>query len=119
MGGESLDIALLAAGFAFLIYFLPRPHPSWLAAWIGAAVASILFAVGKWAVGLYLARSMVSSAYGAAGSLVVVMIWVYYTSQVLLVGAALTHAVDQARQDMRRPGTARGRPREDPPAPFH
>jgi membrane protein len=64
-GGECLNLALLATAFAVLICFLPDPHPSWFGAWVGAFAASLLFTLGKWAVGLYLGRSSVSPANGA------------------------------------------------------
>ena len=65
--------------------------------WIGAAVTSALFAVGKWAIGLYLGRSSVASAFGAAGSLVVVMVWVYYSAQIFLLGAEFTRLYAEER----------------------
>jgi membrane protein len=62
----------------------------WRDVWIGAGVTAALFAVGKFAIGLYLGRSTVASAFGAAGSLVVVMVWVYYSAQIFLLGAEFT-----------------------------
>jgi membrane protein len=74
-----------------MIYkIMPRVRIAWGDVWVGAAVTSALFAVGKWAIGLYIGRSSVGSAFGAAGSLVVVMVWVYYSAQIFLLGAEFT-----------------------------
>jgi membrane protein len=65
--------------------------------WIGAAITSALFTVGKFAIGLYLGKSNVGSAYGAAGSLVIVLVWVYYSAQILLYGAEFTQVYANRR----------------------
>jgi membrane protein len=88
----ALDLAssmiVLTIAFAALIRWLPdRPPPARVVA-IGAATAAALFSLGKFVVGLYIARASVVSTYGAAGSLVVLIIWVFYTAQVLLIGVA-------------------------------
>jgi membrane protein len=58
--------------------------------WPGAALTSLLFTVGKFVIGLYLGKSAVASAYGAGGSLVIIVVWVYYSAQILLFGAEFT-----------------------------
>ena len=58
--------------------------------WIGAAATALLFTLGKFLIGLYLAKSSVASTYGAAGSLVIVLLWIYYSSQILFLGAEFT-----------------------------
>ena len=73
--------------------------------WIGACATAALFAVGKFLIGLYLGRSSVASAFGAAGSLVVMMVWVYYSAQIFLLGAELTWVYAHAY------GSRRGEPR--------
>jgi hypothetical protein len=74
-----------------MIYkLLPRCEIGWKDVWIGAAVTSLLFAVGKLLIGLYLGRSSAASGFGAAGSLVIVLLWVYYSSQIFLLGAEFT-----------------------------
>jgi membrane protein len=84
----SASVLVITAAFAALIRWLPdRPPPARVVA-IGAATAALLFSVGKWLVGIYIARASVVSTYGAAGSLVVLIIWVFYTSQALLIGVA-------------------------------
>ncbi len=69
---------------------LPDVEISWGDVWIGGAITAILFTLGKFLLGLYLARSTVSSAYGAAGSLVVILLWVYYSAQIIFFGAEFT-----------------------------
>src|SRR5205085_12277658 len=76
--------------YPFTHKYIPRVHVAWHDVWVGAAVTSALFAIGKFAIGLYLGKSGVSSAFGAAGSLVVVMVWVYYSAQIFLFGAEFT-----------------------------
>jgi membrane protein len=62
----------------------------WRDIWLGGVITSVLFTVGKLLIGLYIAQSSVASVYGAAGSFVVILIWVYYSSQILLLGAEFT-----------------------------
>jgi membrane protein len=96
---------VLALAFAGLIYSLPATRPTARATWIGALFTAILFSIGKYFIGLYLGRASVASAYGAAGSFVVVVLWVYYASQILLLGAELTAVIDRRRgaaQERRR-----------------
>ena len=76
--------------FAFIYRFLPDAKISWKDVWIGSAVTALLFLSGKQVLGIYLAQKGVTSSYGAAGSLVMVLIWVYYTAQIFLLGAAFT-----------------------------
>jgi len=82
--------------FAMIYKFMPRVRIAWRDVWVGAAVTAALFAVGKWAIGLYIGRSSVASAFGAAGSLVVAMVWVYYSSQIFLLGAEFTRVHAEA-----------------------
>jgi membrane protein len=87
MGGSFLITTIL---FATIYKILPDVDISWRDVWIGAAATAALFAVGKLGIGMYLGRSTFSSAYGAAGSLLVLLAWVYYSSQILLLGAEFT-----------------------------
>lgn len=77
---------------AAMYKWLPRVRLSWRDVWIGAAASSVLSVVGQYLIGLYLGRAAVTSAYGAAGSLVAVLIWLYYSAQIFLFGAELTKA---------------------------
>jgi len=85
-----VSIVLLTLLFAMLFKVLPDVEISWGDVWIGGALTAILFTLGKFLLGLYLARSTVSSAYGAAGSLVVILLWVYYSAQIIFFGAEFT-----------------------------
>ena len=78
--------------FAMIYKILPSVPIAWQDVWVGAAITSLLFAVGKWLIGLYLGRSTVASPFGAAGTLVVVILWVYYSAQVFFLGAEFTRA---------------------------
>ena len=91
----TLSTTVLALAFAALLRWLPDAPPTHRAVWAGAITSALLFAVGKHAIGLYLGRASISSSYGAAGSFVVFMLWVYYSAQILLFGAALAAAVDE------------------------
>jgi membrane protein len=82
-----LSFALITVLFAFIFKILPDVRIAWRDVWLGAAVTALLFSVGKYLIGLYLGQSSVSSAFGAAGSLVILLLWVYYTAQILLFGA--------------------------------
>jgi len=82
---------LLATGlFAAIFKVLPDAQVRWRDVWVGAAATALLFAVGKELLGLYLGRSSVSSSYGAAGSVLVLLLWVYYAAQILFLGAEFT-----------------------------
>ncbi len=83
---------MIALLLAMIFKILPDVPVAWGDVWIGAAVASILLTTGKALIGLYLARSTVATAYGAASSLVILLTWVYYSAQIILFGAEVTHA---------------------------
>jgi membrane protein len=87
-----LSLAVVTALFAMMFKTLPDVHIKWRDVWVGAAVTAGLFTLGKFGLGIYLGSAGVSSAYGAAGSIVALVIWVYYSAQVLLVGAEFTEA---------------------------
>lgn len=78
--------------FAMIYKILPDVTVAWRDVWVGAAVTSLLFTAGKFLIGLYLAKTSAASAYGAAGSLVVILLWVYYSAQILFLGAEFTQA---------------------------
>jgi membrane protein len=89
--------ALLTVAFAALLRWLPDRPPRHRGLAISAIVSAVLFTLGKNLIGLYLARAGVASSYGAAGSFVVVMLWVYYSSQIMLFGAACGYADEALR----------------------
>jgi membrane protein len=81
---------LIAAMFALIYKVMPRVRVQWRDVWIGAVFTALLFTLGKALIGFYIGRSGVVSAFGAAGSLVVVLLWVYYSAQIFLIGAEFT-----------------------------
>ena len=85
-----VSFAVSTGLFAMIFKVLPEARIAWPDVWMGAAMTALLFTIGKFAIGLYLGKSNVASAYGAAGSLVVVLVWVYYSAQILLFGAEFT-----------------------------
>jgi membrane protein len=85
-----LSLGMVTLLFAMIFKFLPDAKIAWRDVWIGAFLTAILFTAGKFALGLYLAKSGVASSYGAAGSLIVLLLWVYYSSQILFFGAEFT-----------------------------
>ena len=76
--------------FAMIYKWMPRVHVQWHDVWIGAVVTALLFTIGKFLIGLYIGKSGVASGFGAAGSLVIVFVWVYYSAQIFLLGAEFT-----------------------------
>ncbi len=89
---SNIIISLLITFLLFMMIFkvLPDVHIKWKHVWVGALVTSVLFVLGKYLIGLYLGTSSLSSTYGAAGSLVVFLLWVYYSAQILFLGAEFT-----------------------------
>jgi len=87
-----ISFGVVTALFALMFKTLPDARIHWRDVWVGSAVTAGLFTLGKFGLGLYLGSAGVSSAYGAAGSIVALVIWVYYSAQVLLVGAEFTEA---------------------------
>ncbi len=82
--------ALITLLFALMYKFLPDVMIEWRDVWVGAAVTALLFSIGKFLIGLYLGNSSVASTYGAAGSLIILLLWIYYSTQILFFGAELT-----------------------------
>jgi membrane protein len=91
-----VSLVLFSALFALMYRYLPDVRIEWRDVAFGALLTALLFAVGKHAIGLYLGRSAVGSAYGAAGSLVVLLLWVYYSALVFFFGAEVTEAYAHA-----------------------
>lgn len=88
---DSLAFFMSALMFGMIFKILPETPVTWRDVGVGAFVTATLFTVGQWALASYLATSSVASVYGAAGSLVVILVWVYYSSQVFFLGAEFTH----------------------------
>ncbi|HMN76392.1 MAG TPA: YihY/virulence factor BrkB family protein [Burkholderiaceae bacterium] len=86
----TLSIAFVTCIFAMIYKVMPRAGVAWRDVWVGAAVTSMLFLAGKFLIGVYIGHSRVSSLYGATASLVIVLLWVYYSAQIFLFGAEFT-----------------------------
>ena len=87
-----ISFAISTVLFAMIYKLMPRARIAWRDVWIGAAVTALLFEVGKLLIGLYLGKTSVASGFGAAGSLVVLLVWVYFAAQIFLLGAEFTWA---------------------------
>ena len=87
-----LSFLVTTVAFAMIYKIVPRVRIHWKDVWIGAATTSLLFTVGKLLIGVYIGRSGIASGFGAAASLVVVLVWVYYSAQIFLLGAEFTRA---------------------------
>ena len=85
-----ISFAITALLFAMIFKQLPDVRIAWADVWIGAAVTALFFTVGRFLIGLYLGRSSLASTYGAAGSVVILLLWVYYSAQILFFGAEFT-----------------------------
>jgi len=103
-GGEALwqvlnfaiSLGVITLLFALIFKFVPDAEVQWRHVWIGAAVTALLFSIGKMLLGFYLGKSSVASAYGAAGSVVAFVVWVYYAAQILFIGAEFTQVYSRA-----------------------
>ncbi|HUP08343.1 MAG TPA: YihY/virulence factor BrkB family protein, partial [Caldimonas sp.] len=86
----AVSFGLITVIFALIYKIMPRVRVAWHDVWIGSAVTALLFTIGKFLIGLYIGKSSVASGFGAAGSLVVILVWVYYSAQIFLLGAEFT-----------------------------
>jgi membrane protein len=87
-----VSLAVLTLGFALLFRYVPDAAVRWRDVWLGGVVTAVLFTLGKTAIGYYLGQASVGSAYGAAGSMVVLLVWVYYSALIVFFGAEFTQA---------------------------
>jgi membrane protein len=110
---QGIDFLLSVIGtsalFTLIFHYIPDTTTDWRHSWIGGLVTAALFSLGKSLIGLYLGKAGIGSEYGEAGSLVVVVVWVYYSSQIFFFGAELTHVLSQhphtRRAKARQPGS--------------
>lgn len=84
------DLAMIVLLFAMIFRYLPDAKIAWRDVWTGAALTAILFVIGKFLLGLYLGSGAAGSAYGAASSLITLLLWIFYSAQILLFGAEFT-----------------------------
>jgi membrane protein len=96
-----VSVGFITVLFALIFRFLPDEKIDWGDVWLGAFVTALLFTLGKFAIGLYLGKASIGSAYGAAGSLVIVLVWVYYSAQIFFFGAEFTHVYAQEHGSLR------------------
>jgi membrane protein len=132
-----LSLVVITALFALMFKYLPDAEIAWRDVWVGAVITALLFTIGKQLIGLYLGNASITSSYGAAGSLVVLLVWIYYSAQIVLLGAEFTQVYanqfgskvvptenavtvteeDRAQQGLTRPERAAGQPQALTPAP--
>jgi membrane protein len=98
-----VSFGVITVLFAAIFKVLPDAKIAWRDVWLGAAATSFLFVTGKLLIGLYLGKSTVASTYGAAGSLAILLIWIYYSAMIIFFGAEFTQVFARAH------GTLRGR----------
>ena len=110
-GGEALwqminfgfSLAVVTLLFALIFKYIPDAKIAWRDVWLGAAVTAVLFTIGKFLLGLYLGKAAVGSSYGAAGSIIALVVWVYYAAQILFLGAEFTQVQARSRGREIRP----------------
>jgi membrane protein len=99
---QTFDFVVTVIGtsalFTLIFHYIPDGPTDWRHSWIGGLVTAALFSLGKSLIGLYLGKAGIGSEYGEAGSLVVVVVWVYYSSLIFFFGAELTHVLSQPRR---------------------
>jgi membrane protein len=89
--GSFVSFGVITLLFAMMFKWLPDTPVKWRNVWLGAVITAALFEIGKFLIGLYIGKQALESTYGAAASLVVLLIWIYYSSQIVLMGAEFTH----------------------------
>ncbi|MEO6362526.1 MAG: YihY/virulence factor BrkB family protein, partial [Caldimonas sp.] len=116
-----LSFALTTVTFALIYKVMPRVRVQWRDVWIGATVTALLFTVGKFLIGLYIGKSTFASGFGAAASLVVLLLWMYYSAQIFLLGAEFTWVyahVAGSRRSAAPPPSAADAPTRSGAQPF-
>jgi membrane protein len=103
-----ISLGVIALLLAMIFKYLADANVAWRDVWLGAAVTSLLLTTGKAMIGAYLARSAVASAFGAASSLIIILSWVYYSAQIVLFGAELTHVYSLRRASRLHPARNAG-----------
>jgi membrane protein len=119
-----ISFALMALLFAAIYKFLPDTTIAWRDVAIGAVATSLLFTIGKSLIGLYIGSSQVASSYGAAGALIVILLWIYYSAEIFLLGAEFTRCYAHSHGSRSRggdalPGDRRQRPGTEPVRASH
>ncbi len=112
-----VTFAFVTATFAMIYKIIPHVRIGWADVWLGAGVTALLFAIGKSLIGLYLGRSSFASGFGAAGSLILLLVWMYYSAQIFLLGAEFTRVYARTFGSLRGVPDAAAAGRDDDPAP--
>ena len=100
--GYTSTLLLYALAFAFLYHYLPDRRVEWRQAFLGGAITALLFALGRYLIGLYLAQAAPGSAYGSMGALVLLLVWMYYAAVVFFAGALITAVIDERMHSRRK-----------------
>lgn len=111
--GTLASLLVYVLAFAFLYHYLPDRRVGWRQALWGGVITAVLFSVGRYAIGLYIAQASPGTAYGTMGTLVILLVWIYYATLVFFVGALITAVIDERARE-RHEGRAQ---EEDPPSP--
>jgi membrane protein len=112
IAGFLASFAVIAVLFAMMFKWLPDTPIAWRDVWLGAILTAALFEVGKFLIGLYIGKQGLESTYGAAASIVIVLIWVYYSAQLVLMGAEFTNVYARRYGSQRNAASADRRPNE-------
>ena len=106
-----VSVCVISLLFAMMFKWLPDAAVDWYDVWLGAILTAVFFEIGKSAIGFYIGKQGLETTYGAAASIIVLLIWVYYSSQIILMGAEITHAFAKHK------GSIKTREQSDPSAP--
>ena len=106
----AVSFAMLTVAFAAIYKVMPRADIQWRDVWVGASVTALLFVIGKFLIGLYLGKSDIGSSFGTFGSIIIVMVWIYYSAQIFLLGAEFTWVYAHAS------GSRKATPADEEPA---
>ena len=102
-----VSFAVIAMLFAMMFKWLPDTQVSWRDVWLGAVLTAAFFEVGKFLIGFYIGKQGLESTYGAAASIVILLIWIYYSAQIVLMGAEFTTSQPVAQQTSKNPSADR------------
>lgn len=115
--GYVTTLALYSLAFAFLYRYLPDRTVDWRQAFLGGVITALLFALGRYAIGVYIATAAPGSAYGTMGTLVILLVWMYYASVVFFVGALITAVIDERVHSHRKLSETDVNPEQVSPPP--
>jgi membrane protein len=112
-----VSLGAISILFGLILKYVPETRVEWRDVRVGAIATAVMFTIGKTLLGLYLGKASPGSAYGAAGSLVAMVIWVYYSAQIFFFGAEFTHVVAQTRRGTLEPPRQAAPPEDTPDVP--